>query len=216
MKEIIDVSVSLENGMPIWPGSAGIHITRQKSIDDGDPVNNSILKCDVHVGTHIDAPLHFVPDGGGIDQLNLNDLMGPAFVVNLPDVDIISKKILEDLTIPDEVQRILFRTRNSELWEKSPHQFVKTYVGLAPDAAEWIIDNGIRLVGIDYLSIQCYDSDIDTHKILLNSGVVIVEGLNLAEVQPGLYEFICLPIKLTGSEGAPARAVLVKRCEENL
>jgi len=215
MKKTIDISVSLNADMPIWPGSVGIQISRQKSIDNGDEVNNSILKCDVHVGTHIDAPLHFVSDGKSVDQLELDALMGPAYVIYLPDVDAISKKILVDLNIPDPVQRILFRTRNSELWEKKPHEFVKTYVGLTPDAAQWIVDNGICLVGIDYLSIQCYDSDSDTHKILLNSGVVIVEGLNLANVQPGLYEFICLPIKLTGSEGAPARAVLVKYCEEN-
>jgi len=216
MKKTIDISVSLNADMPIWPGSAGIQITRQKSIDHGDEVNNSILNCDVHVGTHIDAPLHFLPDGKSVDQLELDALMGPAYVIYLPDVDAISKKVLEDLNIPDSIQRILFRTRNSELWKENPHKFVETYVGLTPDAAQWLVDNRIRLVGIDYLSIQCYDSDPDTHKILLNSGVVIVEGLNLAGVSSGFYEFICLPIKLTGSEGAPARAVLVKRYEDNL
>lgn len=216
MKKIIDISVSLNTDMPSWPGSVGIQITRQKSIDNGDAVNNSILKCDVHVGTHIDAPLHFVQDGKGIDQLNLNDLIGPALVVDLLDQNIISKQLLEDLVLPDGIRRILFHTRNSELWEKEPHRFVRAYVGLTPDAAQWIVDNGIRLVGIDYLSIQCYDSDPDTHKILLNSGVIIVEGLNLADVPSGLYELICLPLKLTGSEGAPARAVLVKLCEGNL
>ena len=210
MKNIIDISVPLYSDMPVWPGSAGIQLTQTSRLDKGDGVNNSKLICDVHIGTHIDAPLHYITDGKSIEQLKLEDLIGPAVVVYLPDAEIITKNVLEELSLPEDTRRLLLRTRNSSLWETGSHQFQTNYVALTQDAAQWIVDHDICLIGIDYLSVQRYGEDSRTHEILLSAGVIIVEGLNLARVESGMYELICLPLKLVGSEGAPARAVLRK------
>ena len=210
MKNIIDISVPLYLDMPVWPGSAGIQLMQTSRLDKGDGVNNSKLICDVHIGTHIDAPLHYIVDGKSIEQLKLEDLIGPAVVAYLPEAEIITKNVLEDLSLPEDARRLLLRTRNSSLWETGSHRFQTNYVALTQDAAQWIVDHDICLIGVDYLSVQRYGEDSQTHEILLSAGVIIVEGLNLARVESGMYELICLPLKLVGSEGAPARAVLRK------
>ena len=210
MKNIIDISVPLYPDMPVWPGSAGIQLTQTSRLDKGDGVNNSKLICDVHIGTHIDAPLHYIKDGKSIEQLELEDLIGLAVVAYLPEAEIITKNVLEELSLPEDTRRLLLRTRNSALWETGSHQFQTNYVALTQDAAQWIVDHDICLIGVDYLSVQRYGEDPQTHEILLSAGVIIVEGLNLARVESGLYELICLPLKLVGSDGAPARAVLRK------
>ena len=210
MKNIIDISVPLYPDMPVWPGSAGIQLMQTSRLDKGDGVNNSKLICDVHIGTHIDAPLHYIKDGKSIEQLKLENLIGLAVVAYLPEAEIITKNVLEELSLPEDTRRLLLRTRNSSLWETGLHQFQTNYVALTQDAAQWIVDHDICLIGVDYLSVQRYGEDPQTHEILLSAGVIIVEGLNLARVEPGLYELICLPLKLVGSEGAPARAVLRK------
>ena len=209
MAKIIDISVPLQSDMPIWPGSIGIHITRIKSFEDGDMVNVSKLECDVHIGTHIDAPSHFVENGATIEKLPLDILIGPAVVVNLPHVDIITASDLDNLGLPQGTKRLLFRTSNSELWRNEISEFQKDYVALSSDAARWIVDQEIHLIGVDYLSVQCYSDNPITHQILLKAGVIIVEGLNLIDVKQGTYQLICLPINLVGVEGAPARAVLL-------
>ena len=216
MKNIIDISVPLYPDMPVWPGSAGIQLTQTSRLDKGDGVNNSKLICDVHIGTHIDAPLHYITDGKSIEQLKLEDLIGPAVVAYLPEAEIITKNVLEDLSLPVGTRRLLLRTRNSSLWETGSHRFQTNYVALTQDAAQWIVDHDISLIGVDYLSVQRYGEDSRTHEILLSAGVIIVEGLNLARVESGMYELICLPLKLVGSEGAPARAVLRKMIDGGL
>lgn len=209
MVKIIDISVPLQSNMPIWPGSIGIHITRIKSFEDGDMVNVSKLECDVHIGTHIDAPSHFVENGATIEKLPLDILIGPVVVVNLPYVNIITASDLDNLGLPQGTKRLLFRTSNSELWRNEISEFQKDYVALSSDAARWIVDQEIHLIGVDYLSVQCYNDNPITHQILLKAGVIIVEGLNLIDVKQGTYQLICLPINLVGVEGAPARAVLL-------
>ena len=211
MKNIIDVSVPLYSDMPIWPGSAGIQLIKTSRLDYGDKCNNSKLICDVHIGTHVDAPLHYNKDGKSIDKLELKELIGPAIVVYLPEAKIITKNILEKLSLPEDTRRLLFHTNNSSLWESGLHEFQTNYVALTEEAAQWIVDNGIYLIGVDYLSVQIYGEDSKTHDILLNAGVTIIEGLNLSHVETGLYDLICLPLKLVGSEGAPARVVLINR-----
>ncbi|CAG0969745.1 MAG: cyclase family protein [Candidatus Methanoperedens sp.] len=208
MSQIIDISVSLHSNMPIWPNSAGIQLTQTMSIERKDPFNNSSLTCDVHIGTHIDAPRHFIKDGTSIEHISLDTLIGQVFVAYIPGVNIITAEILSDLSLPLGTKRLLLRTSNSVLWEKEITNFSSEYVALTNDAAKWIVEHGIRLIGIDYLSIQCYNDNPETHKILLGAGVIILEGLNLANVASGEYELICLPLKLVGSDGAPARAVL--------
>jgi len=208
MPKIIDISVPMHSDMPIWPGSVSLQISRVKSLERGDPANISRLDCDIHTGTHVDAPLHFVRDGDSIDQISLDIFCGPAFIAALAQVDTITADDLTVLSLPKGIKRLLLKTRNSELWKKGEQDFNPNYVALTADAARWVVNQGIRLIGVDYLSVQRYQDSPETHKILLKAKVIIVEGLNLADVTPGWYELICLPLKLVGTEGALARAVL--------
>ena len=208
MSEIIDISVPLLPGMPVWPGDDGIRIVPVKRMATGDKNNSSRLDCNVHTGTHVDAPWHFLEDGSTAEQLPLDAMMGEAFVAYLPEVDVIAVETLARLTLPAGTTRLLLRTRNSELWETGVTEFRKDFVALTSDAAQWLVGQGIRLIGVDYLSVHRYGDNAPTHQILLRAGIVIVEGLNLAGVAPGKYELICLPLRLDGADGAPARAVL--------
>jgi arylformamidase len=196
--------------MPIWPGSVGLRLVRTKRLEAGDPANVSRLDCDVHVGTHVDAPWHFLENGSTVEQLSLDVLIGPVVVAYLPEVSAITAGDLDDLGLPPGTRRLLLRTQNSELWAARVTEFKKDYVALTADAARWVAEHGIRLIGVDYLSVQRYGDSTLTHQILLEAGVIILECLNLAGVQPGGYELICLPLKLVGAEGAPARAALVR------
>jgi arylformamidase len=206
---ILDISVSLQNVMPVWPDSCGMRLFRTSMMESGDQCNISRLDCDVHIGTHIDAPYHFIIAGSTIDKIPLEMLVGPAIVVHFPEVQVITVASLENLILPEKVSRILFKTRNSDLWEKGITEFRNDYVALTSDAASWLADKGFCLVGIDYLSIQRYGDDSTTHRILLEKGIIILEGLNLSNIEPGTYELICMPLKLVGADGAPARAALM-------
>lgn len=196
--------------MPVWPGSAGVRLVPVKRMATGDAKNSSRLECDVHAGTHVDAPWHFLEQGGTAEQLPLDVMIGEAFVSYLPEADIVTAETLALLTLPAGTTRLLLRTRNSELWERGVTEFRKDSVALTGDAAQWLVDRGIRLIGMDYLSVHRYGDNAPTHQILLRAGLIIVEGLNLAGVAPGKYELICLPLRLDGADGAPARAVLRK------
>jgi len=208
MLKIIDISIPLQPGMPIWPGSGGFKLEQMQLLNAGDPANVSRLVFDVHVGTHVDAPWHFWEDGATVDQLPLETLIGPAVVAYLPEVNAITAYDMEGLDLPSGTERLLRHTRNSNLWVRGVTEFKKDYVALTADAARWVVDHGILLIGIDYFSIQRYQDGPAAHKILLEADVIILEGLDLASVQPGDYELILLPLKLIGAEGAPARAVL--------
>jgi arylformamidase len=208
--EIIDISLTLHNDMPTWPTSSGIKLTRSQSMESGDPSNVSRLDCDVHTGTHIDAPRHFIENGITVDQLNLHQLIGPAIVACMPELDAVDASDLESLDLPRDCKRLLLQTRNSELWGKNISEFRKDYVALSQNAAKWIVDHGIDLIGVDYLSVQRYGDGPLTHQILFEGEVIIIEGLNLNGVAAGTYDLICLPLKLKDTEGSPARAVLLK------
>jgi arylformamidase len=206
---ILDISVPLNENTPTWPGSPGVRVRRYKRLEDGNDCNNSCLECDLHAGTHVDAPSHFLRHGPTVDKLSLGVLIGPAFVVDMGDIKRITAQDLDQCVRFSGVKRLLLKTSNSEIWRKGVREFKKDFVALAADAARWVVDRGdIALIGVDYLSVQCYADGPETHRILLEGGLIIVEGLNLAGVSPGAYEFICLPIALSGVEGAPARAVL--------
>jgi len=208
MDDIIDISLPLTTGMVCWPGSDGFRLSKTMEMSKGDPANNSWIDTDVHIGTHIDAPWHSLANGMTIDQLPLNILIGKTFVAHLPDLTEITAKTLDDHSIPKETKRLLFHTSNSKIWEKNDNEFKKDFVALTADGAEWIVNRGIQLVGIDYLSIQQYGESMETHNIMLRKNIIIVEGLNLTGVEQGIYELICLPLKIMDSEGSPARAVL--------
>jgi len=209
--KIFDISLPVDPQLPVWPGDPKIVLERYRAISRGHASNDSKLACSVHSGTHVDAPAHFIKDGLTVEQLPLDVLIGPAYVVDLSEADAITSDFFEALALPQETIRLLIKTRNSALWSDPHHQFNPDFVALTAEAANWVVKRGIRLVGIDYLSIQMYkDPEPLTHRILLEAGVVIVEGLCLQNVRSGLYTLICLPIKLVGSEGAPARTVLIE------
>lgn len=209
MVEILDISVGLSDRLPTWPGGVGFHLERTQQIEQ-DGVNVSKIESCVHVGTHVDAPSHFVAGGNTVEDLSLQILMGPAAVVSVPEASSITADLLDSLAVPPGTKRLLFKTKNSELWTRGVREFKRDYVALTADAAQWVVDRDIRLVGVDYLSVQRFQDSPLTHEILLKAGVIIVEGLNLAKVEPGEYELACLPLKIIGSEGAPARAVLMR------
>jgi len=180
-------------------------------MDEGAQSNVSYLELGVHSGTHIDAPHHFLNDGRTVDQLPLDLLIGPCYVVQLAgEIESISAGVLQGLTLPPDATRLLFRTSNSHLWEQGKCSFVEEFVAISAEAAQWLVGRGIRLVGVDYLSVAPFGESIPTHTILLEAGVIVLEGLDLSAVPPGSYDLVCLPLKLLGAEGAPARAVLIR------
>jgi arylformamidase len=212
---IIDISVVLQPTIPTWPGSPGFQLSPINRLEAGDAANVSQIQTDVHVGTHVDAPWHFLQNGITVEQLSLETLVGQATVVSLPDVTAITPKELEALQLPSDTKRLLFQTKNSQLWSQGITEFQQDFVALTAEAAQWVADRGIELVGVDYLSVQRYHDSPRTHEILLEAGIIIVEGLNLSAVQPGTYHFVCLPLKLAGADGAPARAILMPELESN-
>ena len=206
MKKYYDISVSISPQLPVWPDTQPIEFQRTLDLDQGDIANDTTICMSVHTGTHVDASLHFVSSGRSVDELPLETLIGLATVIDVGELEVITAIFLEGLELPNNLKRILFKTKNSKLWDSST--FEPNFVALSCDAAEWLINQGIVLVGIDYLSIQRFYDGPETHIVLLQSDVVIIEGLNLRDVPTGNYELICLPIKLKGLEGAPSRVIL--------
>mgnify|MGYP001560227284 CR=1 FL=1 len=208
---IIDISVPVNRAIPLWPNSSGLCLTRIANIGKKSVVNETHIEMNAHVGTHIDAPLHFIPKGTSIDKISLDVFIGEALVVYLPKVKEITARDLENLSLPKSIKRVLFKTSNSLLWDKKVKKFKQNYVGLTADAASWLAKRGVKLVGIDYLSIAKFSEAVPVHKILLGKNIYIIESLNLTGVKPGTYKLICLPLKITNSEAAPVRAVLLRK-----
>jgi arylformamidase len=206
---IYDVSVGITPQIPVWPGDSPVTLERVREIARGANANVSRLECGVHVGTHVDAPAHFIEGAATVETLSLDVLNGRAYVVDLPDAEILDAATLESAGIPKGAQRVLFKTHNSEFWPSEGSDFRTDFVAIDEGGAEWLVESGVQLVGIDYLSIAPYTQSQPTHGILLGAGVVVVEGLDLSEVGSGNYELHCLPLKLVGSDGAPARVILV-------
>ena len=207
---IYDVSLPISESLVVWPGDPSIRITQPSHLDRGDEATVSRLEMGAHTGTHVDAPAHFVQGGMGVDRLDLNLLVGRAVVVHAMEADALTAEVLEGLAIPSGTERVLFRTRNSQRWARGEGEFWTDYVGITNEGARWLIARGIRLVGVDYLSVAPYDEPVAPHQTLLGAGMVVVEGLDLSEVGPGVYQFACLPLKLVGGDGAPARAILIE------
>jgi arylformamidase len=198
--EIIDISVPVCSSMVTYPGDPEVRLERVKAIADGESANISKLDLGVHSGTHVDAPLHFIDGADGADELPLDVLNGPCQVVEAAALDESAVG-----AVPEGAERVLFKTPNSELWAQDT--FPERFEQLDGAAARALVERGVRLVGVDYLSV----GDEDAHRVLLGAGVVPVEGLDLRGVEPGSYELYCLPLRLVGSDGAPARAILVRR-----
>jgi len=209
---IYDVSLPLSPELPVWPGDPSIDIQLDASIDRGDLVNVTRLVMSAHSGTHVDAPHHFLNDQRGVDSLDLNVLTGPCYVMLLPDdIDEISAEVLERFPLAANTTRLLFGTRNSKFWSQRLREFQQDFVAISPDGAKWLVDHGIRLVGVDYLSVAAFGEPSPTHLTLLKAGVIILEGLDLSRVPRGFYDLYCLPLNIPGADGAPARTILISR-----
>jgi len=209
VSRIFDISVPIRTGGLVYPGNPEIDITLQQAVAKGASANVSSIHFGSHTGTHADASRHFFDDGQPVDKIPLERLIGPALLVSFDDsVLSIGVNELRPRAIKGH-RRILFRTRNSALL--SQRDFVNSYTFVAPDGAQYLVDNGVELVGVDYLSVEQFHSGHHrTHRTLLEHGVVILEGLDLSVPPAGEYQLICLPLRLEGCDGAPARAVLIK------
>jgi arylformamidase len=203
----IDVSVAVKHGMPHWPDNPPIILQRAKDIGRGDNCNVSHLAMGVHTGTHIDGPVHFIDQAAGIDEMPLTATMGEARVVEITDPRQVTTGELRQQPLRAG-ERVLFRTANSDrCWQAS--EFIEDFVHISEQAAVHLAQTRVRTVGIDYLSVGGYHEDgAKIHRLLLEAGIWIIEGLDLSAVRAGWYDMICLPVKLHGSDGAPARAIL--------
>ena len=207
--EFFDITIPIHKDMPVWPGDSDVEIQRVSKIEEGANANVSHLALSAHTGTHVDAPCHFIPDGVALDKVQLDRFIGSVEVLEVPEVGLITAADLEDRLLP-QTTRIIFKTKNSSIWERGESQFYEDFTALSPDGAQYLVDMGVKFVGIDYLSIAPYKDSRPTHEILLGAGVVILEGVDLSAVSPGIYTLYCLPLKLEGVDGAPARTILVR------
>ena len=208
---IYDISLTISPSLPTWPGDPGLTLEQFESMDKGAHANVTSMSSSVHLGTHVDAPHHFLNDGRTVENLPLDVLTGPCYVVQLPDgIDAITAEVLARTEVTHDMKRVLFGTSNSHKWVKGEPTFDEDFVAITEDGAEWLVEHGIQLVGVDYLSVAPFGDSEGTHKVLLSAGVVIVEGLNLSNVVRGFYDLYCLPLKIAGSDGAPARAILIQ------
>lgn len=197
----------LRNAMVHWPGDPPVRIERISDMDFGDTSNLSTISMGSHTGTHVDAPLHFIRKGKGIDKMPLETAVGRARVIEIHDTESIKPEELARHRIR-QGERVLFKTQNS-LGGWNTQSFIEDFVFISKEAASFLVDHGVRVVGVDYLSVGGFKKDgVETHKTLLKAGIWIIEGLDLSGVKQGKYDLICLPLKLDRGDGAPARAIL--------
>jgi arylformamidase len=205
----MDISIPLSGRTVVWPGDPPLHVERVLDMDQGADVNVTRVAMSVHAGTHIDAPLHFLQHGVPIDRLDLSEMVGVARVIEVMGVRTISREDLERHRVR-KGERILLRTDNScRAWDTESFNF--QYAHLSLEAAQYLAERAVRLVGIDYLSVAGMADGALGHRILLEAGIWLVESLDLRAVQPGSYDFVCLPLRIAGAEGAPARAIIRPR-----
>jgi len=204
--KLIDVTVPIDSGMPVYPGNTPFSLEPIKRVARGDSSNVSTLHLSAHAGTHVDAPRHFFDSGPGAEGLPLEMLLGRARVIELTTRKGILAEDLAGLDLSEDL-RLLIKTANSRLWG-SP-EFHTDYVGVTEGAAKYLVEHGVKVLGVDYLSVEEFRKPgAPAHHVLLGAGTIIIEGLNLRDVEPGVYDMICLPLRLVGADGAPARVVL--------
>lgn len=203
----LDISVPLHNAMVHWPGDPPVRIENVKEIEHGNSSTLSIISMGSHTGTHMDAPLHFIRQGISIDKMPLDTTVGRARVIEIKDTESIKPEEIHQYRIRSG-ERILFKTRNSLMaWQTDT--FIEDFVFISDEAARFLVERSVRVVGVDYLSVGSFKHGGSyVHKTLLGGGVWIIEGLDLSRVKPGKYDLICLPLKLDQGDGAPARAIL--------
>lgn len=209
--KIFDITIPLSNQTPVWEGDKEVIISRETQISEEEDYNVARVALNVHSGTHMDAPFHVMKDGRTVDQISLENLIGKAQVVRIGDeVDMIDAEVLKQSHLEKGIKRFLFKTKNSNYWKEEPYKFCEDFVGLDSSAADYLVSVGARLAGIDWFSISPMSDLLNPHKILLGAGIVILENLNLLDIQGGIYDLFCLPLKLVGTDGAPVRAILTR------
>ncbi len=207
---LIDVSLPLRQGMVQWPGDPEVRVRRVLDRRRGDPVRLTEVAMSAHAGTHVDAPAHFLAEGAPVSSIALDLLVGPALVLDMGDTALLTDVVFETAPIPLGTTRLLLRTRTTHRRLLDRAEFSPDYAAVSPEGARWLVRKGIRLVGIDSLSIGPFSGGEETHVILLDAGTIIIEGLRLGEVEPGPCVLVCLPLLLEGAEASPARVVLVR------
>lgn len=203
----IDITVPVRSGMVHWPGDPAVRVERLRGIEEGYPANVSALVMGSHTGTHMDGPVHFLPRAKGVDSVCFPAIIGRARVIGVQDPRVIGPEELRAHRVR-RGERILLKTANSgRCWRSS--RFIRDFVALSHEAARFLVERRVQTVGIDYLSVGRFQRDgTETHRTLLDAGIWIIEGLDLSRVRPGSYELICLPLRIAGGDGAPARAIL--------
>lgn len=207
--KIHDISLPIHPAMLVWPGDCQPRFPRTGDLAQGNESTVTAITFSAHTGTHVDAPNHFIAGAPGVDSLDLSVLVGPAVVVDTGEAAAISAQILAGLDIPSGCTRVIFRTANTRA-DALRKPFGDDYVGLTPDGAQWLLDRGVRLIGIDYLSVGSTAQNAATHNLLLGAGVILLETLDLSAVGTGPYQLVALPLKLVGLDGAPTRALLIE------
>jgi arylformamidase len=204
--KLLDVSVPLVAGMPAYPGNPDFELQPVKRIADGGSSNVSRLILGTHTGTHVDAPKHFIDDGLTVDALSLDLLIGRARVVEISKRGGIGAEELAEAGLREDL-RVLLKTSNSALWNDT--HFHQDYAYISEEGARYLVEQGVKVIGVDYLSVEQYKkAGAPAHRALLSQGIVIIEGLNLSEAEPGMYEMYCLPLRIAGGDGGPARVIL--------
>jgi arylformamidase len=207
MDRLYDITLPISEDMITYPGSPPTRVEPHSRIAHGDDANVTKLTFGSHTGTHVDAAHHFVDGGRTVDALPLDELIGPVRVVRLPEqVTAIGAAELRAAGVDDE-RRVLLKTRNSDLLGRS--EFEKDFAHITADGADYLVQHGVRLIGLDYLSVEAFDAEEPVaHRALLERDLIIIEGVDLRDIEPGRYELICLPLKVAGIDGSPARTVL--------
>jgi len=204
--KLIDITVPLNANTPTYPGNTVFSLEPIKRLAQGGSSNVSTLHMSAHAGTHVDAPRHFFDEGAGVESLGLELLCGRSRVIELTTRKAITPEDLAGIDLNEDV-RVLFKTHNSRLW--GTPEFHPDFVGVSGAGARYLVDRGVKVVGVDYLSVEPYKTPgAPAHHALLGAGTIVIEGLNLRDVEPGIYEMFCLPLAIVGSDGAPARVVL--------
>lgn len=206
-----DITVPISKDLPIWPGDPKAVVERVSRIEEGANANVSRMVMGCHTGTHVDAPFHFLMEGKTIESLQLDALVGPVQVIRIPDdFSVITGDLVNACGIKPGTERVLFRTYNSTFWSKYKSQFRTEFAGIDEEGAKALVDKKIKLVGVDYLSVAPFKKSRPTHEAFLKASVVLLEGIDLSDIDPGDYSLICLPLKIDGADGAPARAILTR------
>lgn len=208
-----DITLPITPELVLWPGDPPLEFSRPLDLANGDDCTLTQLKLGLHTGTHLDAPAHFIAGGAGVESLDLHTLIGPALVVEAPTAVALTADLFASLPIPPGTQRLLVKTSNSARWAAGETAFYESFVAVTADGAGWLVAHGIRLIGVDYLSVAPYAETAEPHLILLQAGIIPVEGLNLHGIAAGTYQLVCLPLLIPGSDGAPCRAVLIQADE---